>query len=365
MGDDTVIECAVAMETLRSVNRSKNDGKTNSRTGGLDFTEISLADNVLMCSLSVPQTGNQVFDFNTKYTLLFATGQTKSEISTEKTKHSNLPVVSSEQADLTSNTQSLSSQPASNVLVKAHGSLMISAWVFAASFGLVIARYYKKLGGSRRWCGLHIWFQIHRIAMVLTFTLASIAFIIVFADVKGYSQVGKGANDLQFLQAHPILGIISTALVVINPLMALIRPKPDSATRPIFNWFHWAVGTTAWIISMVTIFIGFEIEKSGVPSYTKYVMAAFVAYQLLVELVLEIQGCIQKSDQKTVDGYEMKNMNGTSGVARHSTMKSGTNGAGVFRSVLLVAHFFILLGFLIALLALVNKQMLRSVYNSL
>lgn len=49
---------------------------------------------------------------------------------------------------------------------------------------------------------------------------------------------------------------------------------------------------------MVTIFIGFEIEKSGVPTYTKYVMAAFVAYQLLIELILELHGCLQKSEEK-------------------------------------------------------------------
>ena len=56
--------------------------------------------------------------------------------------------------------------------------------------------------------------------------------------------------------AHPILGIIVTALVLINPTMALFRPHPGTAHRPIFNWAHFLVGTVARILGVVTIFFG-------------------------------------------------------------------------------------------------------------
>jgi len=57
-------------------------------------------------------------------------------------------------------------------------------------------------------------------------------------------------------RAHPIIGIVVTALTLINPIMALFRPHPGTPRRPIFNWAHWFVGTSARILAIVAIFLG-------------------------------------------------------------------------------------------------------------
>lgn len=35
----------------------------------------------------------------------------------------------------------------------------------------------------------------------------------------------------------------------LQPVMALFRPGPGDSKRPIFNWAHWGVGITAYILS--------------------------------------------------------------------------------------------------------------------
>lgn len=35
----------------------------------------------------------------------------------------------------------------------------------------------------------------------------------------------------------------------LQPIMALFRPAPDHSKRVVFNWAHWAVGMSAYILS--------------------------------------------------------------------------------------------------------------------
>jgi hypothetical protein len=37
---------------------------------------------------------------------------------------------------------------------------MLVAWVFAASIGVVFARYFKQSWEDQKWFGLKIWFQV-------------------------------------------------------------------------------------------------------------------------------------------------------------------------------------------------------------
>ncbi|GFO11319.1 transposon ty3-g Gag-Pol polyprotein [Plakobranchus ocellatus] len=76
-----------------------------------------------------------------------------------------------------------------------------------------------------------------------------------------------------------------------QPLMALIRPHPGTKYRPIFNYAHWFVGTAAHILGVVTIFFGFELDKADAPDYLKYILAGYVGWQALVELILEMMAC--------------------------------------------------------------------------
>merc|ERR1712136_436069 len=43
-------------------------------------------------------------------------------------------------------------------------------------------------------------------------------------------------------EPHGLIGTIVTGLVLLQPLMALLRPLPSSPNRKYFNWIHLIVG---------------------------------------------------------------------------------------------------------------------------
>lgn len=48
---------------------------------------------------------------------------------------------------------------------------------------------------------------------------------------------------------HVITGIAATALLLIQLIVAAVRPGPNSALRPIYNWVHWLFGMSAWTLA--------------------------------------------------------------------------------------------------------------------
>lgn len=45
------------------------------------------------------------------------------------------------------------------------------------------------------------------------------------------------------------------------------------------------------VFSVITIFIGVTLTGADAPEYVIYILAAYVAYQLLIELILEFHEC--------------------------------------------------------------------------
>lgn len=176
--------------------------------------------------------------------------------------------------------------PASTGGAKAHGCLMVLAWILCASVGMLLARYYK-LQWPARLLGKELaWFQLHRALMACCCILTLLSFIVIFADVAGYSQLDNLPDIV-----HPILGIIVAILTLVNPLMSLCRCAPDHDKRPWFNWIHWIVGTVAYILAIVNVFLGLRLERAGALrsiDYHIWILILFVLIQFVVEIVLEI-----------------------------------------------------------------------------
>lgn len=82
--------------------------------------------------------------------------------------------------------------------------------------------------------------QWHRGFMVLTWLLTIAAFILIFVELKDWSNESN---------PHAILGTIVTILCFFQPIGAYFRPHPGTPKRPIFNWLHWLGGNTAHIIA--------------------------------------------------------------------------------------------------------------------
>ncbi|KAI8787006.1 ferric-chelate reductase 1 [Biomphalaria glabrata] len=171
-------------------------------------------------------------------------------------------------------------------LAKAHGCLMILAWVFFASIGLLLTKYYKPMWPNSRIFEHKYWFFGHFNCMATMFIIVIIAIILIFVEAGGYSEAPELPQ-----KAHPILGIIILVCIIINPILALIRPSEDNKCRPVFNWFHWAFGTIANVLAIPTIFIGMDFGKVMVPWWATWILVIWVIFHIIVELSLEIHQC--------------------------------------------------------------------------
>lgn len=187
-------------------------------------------------------------------------------------------------------------------LVKAHGCLMILAWIFFASIGLLMTKYYKTMWPNKRMFDQRYWFVTHFNCMAMAFLITVIGIILIFVEAGGWSQ----APDLP-QRAHPILGIIIFICIIINPIIALIRPSEQSKWRPVFNWFHWAFGTIANVLAIPQIFIGMDFGKANVPWWATWIVVIWVIIHIAIELSLEVhQCCTYKKNKERRRKYEQQ-----------------------------------------------------------
>ncbi|XP_065069529.1 putative ferric-chelate reductase 1 [Rhopilema esculentum] len=157
-------------------------------------------------------------------------------------------------------------------LIAAHGSLMVLAWIGFAFSGIFFARYMRGSLQGKKVCGMNWWFQFHRIAMFCSTVLVIIAFIIILVEAKGWNTE---------MDAHPILGIITIILVVLQTAAGMLRPAVNSSRRYMFNIFHRLNGAVTYILAMVTIFLGLaamEVDFAVLILYLVIILIAFVGF---------------------------------------------------------------------------------------
>ncbi|XP_045158958.1 putative ferric-chelate reductase 1 [Mercenaria mercenaria] len=303
MGDDSVTECVYSNGFIQAFS-SYNTGYSNPRRLnppkiGLTNVEGYYLDGVLSCTFvrqkSLPVQG--FFDLEQDWHIMFAHGKVLQVPAWQLYMHSTTELPPASAARIDYQSVVVIGSVAKFPLVKAHGCLMIFAWVLFTGIGIVVARYYKSVWADKTFLKLKIWFQVHRACMATALGLNVVAFILIFIEVKGYSDIpdipGKG-----YLRSHPILGIIVTILCLANPVMAFFRPGPDHNKRPLFNWAHWGVGMTAYILSAICICFGFQLGKSSTPDYAIYIMIVYVLYIIIFDVVFEVMEFISKKEKK-------------------------------------------------------------------
>uniref|UniRef100_A0A8C4RAZ0 Cytochrome b561 domain-containing protein n=1 Tax=Eptatretus burgeri TaxID=7764 RepID=A0A8C4RAZ0_EPTBU len=190
--------------------------------------------------------------------------------------------------------------------LKTHAALMVTVWLGLVSFGILVARFYRFAWSTQQLCSQKVWFQMHRTAMVMAFVLTIVAVSLAFVYRGGWSTVAG---------VHAYLGIIVVVLVVIQPIMALFRPHPEApkvlhlvmkmsllcSRRYIFNWVHWAVGMSAWILAVATVFLGVDVRTLDLPDPVDAVpVAGLVLWHILIEVVLEVYNRIKHHPGKQV-----------------------------------------------------------------
>lgn len=89
---------------------------------------------------------------------------------------------------------------------------MVIAWVFCASVGLILARYYKPMFADSKACGQKVWFSYHRALMLTAMFLTIIGFILILVQNKGEFRLPEELPT----KAHPILGLIAIICALLN-----------------------------------------------------------------------------------------------------------------------------------------------------
>ncbi|XP_073346816.1 putative ferric-chelate reductase 1 isoform X3 [Pagrus major] len=249
MGNDDVYMCVKDGDRV-SVSAAFVSGRTHPEDesqSGLSSVSWRLADGAIQCRFRRPvKLANQEaarYDLAQEYFVFGASGHAEHG---SVWKHSRQPLISTQRKLITGPPEVLTGSRGP-IIMKMHGALMLVAWMLTGSVGTFIASFYKPDWPNHSLLGQKIWFQVHRGLMVLTVTLTIVAFCLPFFYRKGWS---KHAG------VHPYLGCCVLALSLIQPIMAVIRPSPDSHRRYIFNWAHWGVGSVTEIIAVAAMFLG-------------------------------------------------------------------------------------------------------------
>ncbi|KAM3604238.1 uncharacterized protein V6R79_008306 [Siganus canaliculatus] len=280
MGDDDLYMC-VNDGTRVSVYAAFVSGRThpvNGTQSGLSSVSWRLEDGAIQCRFSRPvKLGTQDpdrFDLDQEHFLFLADGRAENG---KVFRHHRQPSVSVQKKLITGPAEILKGSRSPTIL-KAHGALMLLAWMLTGSVGTFVASFYKPDWSNHSLFGQKIWFQVHRGLMVLTVTLTVVAFCLPFFYRKGWS---KHAG------AHPYLGCCVLILSLIQPVMSAARPSPDSHRRFLFNWAHWGVGYTAEILAVAAMFLGTGQSTLLLPQpWATHVLIGYVAWLASFRILL-------------------------------------------------------------------------------
>ncbi|XP_066548702.1 putative ferric-chelate reductase 1 isoform X2 [Amia ocellicauda] len=333
MGNDDVYLCVRSRDNV-VINSAYVLGRTHpevSSESSLMDTAWRLSDGVIQCkfrrNIHIP-TENCRFNLDESYYIFLASGKAENGLIH---RHHQQPLISSGKKTISGPPEDLIGSR-SPLIIKTHGTLMLIAWITTVSIGVIIARFYKPMWPGSTLFGEKIWFQVHRILMASTVLLTCIAFILPFAYRGGWS---KKAG------AHPFLGCTVLALTILQPLMAILRPHPDSLRRYIFNWMHWGTGTVARIIAVAAMFLGAHQQALVLPSPSStLVLSGFVVWDVAAHLLLELHNyhLFRKGKNATDDEQEILNS--------YVHVPEGN----LFKKVVLTIYICGNAGFLIALL---------------
>lgn len=245
-------------------------------------------------------------------------------------------------------------------LMKAHGIIMIFAWIVLASTGILVARYFKLSWPKRKICGKAVWFAIHRALMMTAVLLTLIAFVLILIYKKG--QWTSRMSQREF--AHSIVGILVIGLATAQPFMALFRCNPDAPYRFIFNYAHATVGLCAFTLSIAAIFLAmffsqfeFELKKEWgiLVAWSCWLPVIFILFEI-------IELCRRKSvlEVEEVNSYDMGAYNPyfrPQMVAKPDAIQVTQNSRlGRVKGFLLLCHLLVAVGLSVALMVLIGQS---------
>jgi len=291
MGEDLTTNCIVQENGNVDIATGYNYGKSyNKPPTGVTRQEDGISerqrsgrkDGWIYCSwtrnISVV-IENEIWDFESeKYHVMLALGNAvNSQIQFHSSK-----VVSGEPMGL-GETGLIKAK--SRLYIILHGSFMIGAWIFAASLGIIFARYFNQTWTNSKVWGLDQWFVWHRTMMFLVWALSIAGLVLIVFDVEGITPTIMH-------NPHAIMGFVTVGLAFIQPFLALLRCSPTHRNRWIFNWAHWFIGNAAQILGILCIFFATSLEKAQLPAETDFLVIGWVAFHFLTHIIMSIVSCV-------------------------------------------------------------------------
>merc|ERR1719357_761075 len=279
MGQEVVLLCS-----SKKVEWYWNSGKSApSKIGDIEGEKVVAEDGKVRCEFEtdkVVNIGDKSVDLSKEVFLLMAKGAFNGAPSYH---NKNGRLVSDGKVKLHEHSL-LGSK--SEILMQFHGVFMLVAWLGFAGTGMLFARYFRQTWVGKQIQGKDRWFQAHRLLMGLTviFSLMGLVFAAIY--LNGFGAITDGGS-------HPIVGLFTLIFSVINPVMALFRPHPGTDLRPIFNWAHWAVGNSAHLLALVTIFLAsnaysYLVSSESTSQAWIYLLLVYVFIHVVIHVILSI-----------------------------------------------------------------------------
>ncbi|NWU93283.1 FRRS1 reductase, partial [Upupa epops] len=340
MGGDDAYMCVnedyhVHVHTAYLKGRSPPDWDSEN---GLEDVSWRLVDGVLQCSfrrrVHLP-TYKGRFNLDASYYIFMAHGKASEDGLIHK--HHRQPLITSGIYNVTGVPQDIGGSR-SPQLIKLHGALMFVVWITTVSIGVIVARFFKPVWSHSFLFGKEMWFQVHRMLMLIAVMLTSISFALPFMYRGGWSQ------EAGF---HPYLGSTVMALTIFQVFVAGFRPSHHAPRRQLFNWFHWSTGTTARILAVVTMFLGMDLPALDLPDpWDTYTMIGFVVWHVSIDILLEIHSYCLVRKVEVIEDDRIQIL---------QSLTSAEAEGYLFKQIVLTIYICGNVVFLIAFLAAINK----------
>ena len=122
----------------------------------------------------------------------------------------------------------------------------------------------KKANPESQVGGMTTWFALHRLFVMLGFTLGLAGVIVIFVYYGGWSQSAG---------PHGIIGLTVMSLAVGNIILGVIRPGKDDPKRSKWNFGHFLFGYSSVALAIATISLGnsYLKNKKNNRRYVKWV----------------------------------------------------------------------------------------------
>ncbi|XP_067234854.1 putative ferric-chelate reductase 1, partial [Chanodichthys erythropterus] len=297
MGNDDIYICGKDSSGLLQVQHTFSTGRSAPNIlslGNVTNIKTAVTNGNINCSFTsrnAISTASRAMS-TSQYYLMIASGPSSGgNIQFHTTKY-----VSSTKADILNPSQVTGSAEAFPPILKAHGALMLIAWMTTGSIGMIIARYLKGVAKGHGFGGKDFWFMAHVSLMALSVTATAIAFILVFS----YAQDWSGG-------AHPVLGCLVMILSLIQPIVAAFRCEPQHERRFVFNWAHSVIALAIKSLAVAAIFTGLALfEEYKEDGWMLKVMGGFITWEALMYILQDLNLRAKKKDSEICSCGSMK-----------------------------------------------------------